>query len=139
MGYSISSIAIGAGLFSAAFACFGAGVGFLQPFFVLEDVAPFYRWYFPKALVGDDVSLSTIARMVACLELTAGAFVIFTPSKDRALAHLILSCFFLYSVFGHTVVNDDLIPVATVMFLCSMAALMAISHQHDDEDREKSN
>jgi hypothetical protein len=131
MGVKPSSFALGAGTFSACFAIFGSIVGLVQPspIFKVETIEPFYDWYFPESL--NSISLSSRARIVGCLELGAGLYLLSKvfqkqPLEERKAPLGLLSAFFLYSTIGHVTVGDHVIPVATTMLLCSTSALASI-------------
>ena len=145
MGITASSIALGAGNFSAGWAIFGSCVGFFQPplVFKLEDLGPFYDWYFPSSVKNTlSLSIQQSAVIVACLEFGAASFLLSKVIQKRPLAErkaplVVLSAFFLYSIIGHSVVGDDLVPVASFMFLCSTSALSVIVLGKKEVDSSK--
>ena len=75
------------------------------------------------------------------IEGFAGVAVLASSEENRKWYQLALSCFFFYSIVGHTVADDDLIPLATFMFICSTSAFAAIILEEDggedDEEEEK--
>ena len=143
MGATTSSAALGDGNFSAGFAVFGAMIGFLQPasIFKPDELGPFYDWYFPVGSRLAALPLSYRARIVACLELGTGVFLLSKvlqkkPIADRKVPYGLLSGFFLYSIFGHSAVGDDLVPLASFLMICSSSALMATLLQKEDPKKD---
>jgi hypothetical protein len=85
----------------------------------------------------ESISVPSRARVVACLELGAGAFLLSKvfqkkPLEDRIPPLGALCSFFLYSTIGHAVVGDHVVPVAATMLLCASLALSAILLQKDN-------
>ena len=111
--------------------------------FKLEDLGPFYDWYFPSSVKNMlSLSIQQSAVIVACLEFGAGLFLLSKVIQKRPLAErkaplVVLSAFFLYSIIGHSVVGDDLVPVASFMFLCSTSALSVILLGKKEVDSSK--
>jgi hypothetical protein len=119
MTFSFSSIAVGAGTFSACWALFGASVGMFQPKLLYdeEELKPFYDWYF-MGLLNDKLSVSSRARLIAVLE-AAGALALLIPASQdptnlsvRVPGLSILMLFFANYVVGHATVKDKIIPSA---------------------------
>jgi hypothetical protein len=125
MGVNVSSLALNAGMFAAYFAVFGATVGVFQPpaIFKMDDVKPFYEWYFGVKLPKEK-DFQSQARKVAAIELCAALSVIL-PQDNKTPGLVLNVLFFAYSTRGHYVVKDEILPVATIMLCCSLSALVA--------------